>query len=336
MRRCLLKGCDCPFIRQPLFRFWLLAAERLGIYEDRLEHCALTARGVRYAEVERAILATLRQWYRYWRPKRFASVRAQLRMQAKQSVFRAVKFGAVSALLFATAAVNATTVVPDSTVLPVYLNAALSSRKTKPGEVITARIMQDVPLPGDLKIPAGAKLAGQVTAVRPASGSDGGSISFRFDTLRLSHENVRLVVHLRAIASTREVRHAQLPLNTDPGTAENSWTTVQIGGDVVYRGGGPVTNRSGVVGKPVENGVLGRLDSNPGRGCRGDGTGERAQALWLFSSDACGTYDLEHVTIVRTDRTPASAGKGEITLRSSKGDVNVRTGAGLLLRVDAP
>jgi hypothetical protein len=251
-------------------------------------------------------------------------------------VFRGVKFGAVSALLFATAAMHGAAVVPDSTVLPVRLDAALSSRKTKPGQVITGRIMQDVPLPGDAKIPAGAMLAGQVTAVQPATGSDGGSISFRFDTLRLPHENVRLIVHLRAIASTMEVRHAQLPLNSGPTEAENSWTTVQIGGDVVYRGGGRVRSRSGVVGKPVENGVLGRLDSNPGLGCRDDGTGERAQALWLFSSDACGTYDLQNVTVVRADRNAASTTTGEITLRSSTGDVNLRNGAGLLLRVDAP
>jgi len=251
-------------------------------------------------------------------------------------VFRGVKFGAVSALLFAAAAMHAATVVPDSTVLPVRLDATLGSRKTKPGQVITARIMQDVPLPGDAKIPAGALLAGQVIAVQPASGGHGGSISFRFDTLRLRHENVRLVVHLRAIASTRDVRFAQLPLNSDPAAAESSWTTVQIGGDVVYRGGGPVTNRSGVVGKPVENGVLGRLESNPGRGCRGDGTGERMQALWLFSSDACGTYDLQNVTIVRDGRDAVSTTTGEITLRSSKGDIEVRYGAGLLLRVDAP
>jgi len=239
-------------------------------------------------------------------------------------------------MLFATAAMHGATVVPQSTVIPVRLDAALSSRKTKPGQVITARIMQDVPLPGDIKIPAGAKLSGQVTEVRPATGRDGGSISFRFDTLRLPHENVRLIVHMRAIASTMEVRRAQLPVNSGPTGSESSWTTVQIGGDVVYRGGGSVRSRSGVVGKPVENGVLGRLDSNPGRGCGDDGTGERAQALWLFSSDACGTYDLPSVTVVRADVDAESATTREITLRSTKGDVNVRNGAGLLLRVEAP
>ena len=235
-------------------------------------------------------------------------------------------------MLFAADVCHAT-VVPDSTVLPVRLNTAISSRKTKPGQVITARVMQDVPLPGEAKIPAGSTLSGEVTAVQPASGGNGGTISFRFDTLRLPKEKVRLTLHLRAIASTWEVRHAQLPINSDPTASESSWTTVQIGGDVVFRGGGSVRNRSGVVGEPVVNGVLGRLDSNPGRGCRGDGTGERPQALWLFSSDACGTYDLRDVTIARADHNSPDSATGAITLHSTKGDVDVRTGGGLMLVV---
>lgn len=252
-------------------------------------------------------------------------------------MFRGIKFGAGIALLFAAAAVCAATVVPDSTVLPVGLETSISSRKSKPGQVITARVMQEVPLLGDAKIPAGAKLSGEVTATQPASGSDGGSISFRFDTLRLAHETVQLTVQLRAIASMLDVRQAQTPRSFDSTAGENAWTTVQIGGDVVYRGGGKVRNRSGVVGKPVENGVIARLDSNSGRGCRNDGAGERPQALWIFSTDACGTYGLQDVTIVRADRDePDNAKIGEITLRSTKGDFEVRNGAGLLLRVDAP
>lgn len=247
-------------------------------------------------------------------------------------MFRALRSGILFTLL-AGVTTGAATVVPDSTILPAELNTTLSSKKAKVGEPITARIMQDVPLPGGAKISAGATLVGQVTALQPSSGSGGGSISFRFDTLRLAHENVRLTLHLRALGSFTEVRHAEAPL--DSSLPENAWTTVQIGGDTVYRGGGLVRNRSGIVGKPVENGVLGRLDSNPGRGCRRDGTGERAQALWLFSSDACGVYGLQELTIAPSDRVAVSP-PGEITLRAAKGDVNVHSGSGLLLRVDAP
>ncbi len=230
----------------------------------------------------------------------------------------------------------AATLVPDASILPARLEMTLSSKDSKPGEVITARIMQSVPLPGDSRIPAGSKLTGQVMSIQPASADSGGSITFRFDTLHLDRETVHLTLRLRAAASYLDVRQAQLPRNADQTGSESSWTTVQIGGDVVYRGGGGVRNRSGVTGKPVEGGVLVRLDSNPGRGCRNDGTGERAQAMWLFSSDACGAYGLPDVTIVQPVRNSTAAANGEITLKSKKGNVTLHNGSGLLLRADNP
>ncbi len=36
--------------------------------------------------------------------------------------------------------------IPAGTILPVRLNGSISSAKSKPGQVITARIMQAVPL----------------------------------------------------------------------------------------------------------------------------------------------------------------------------------------------
>jgi len=239
-------------------------------------------------------------------------------------------------LLAAAGAVFAATLIPDSSILPARLEMTLSSKNSKPGEVITTRIMQNVPLPGTFKLPAGSKLTGQVISVQPATADTGGSITFRLDTLHLPHEVAHLTLRLRAAASYLEVRQAELPRNGDqsgPGTAT---TTVQIGGDTVYRGGGPVRNRSGVTGKPVDGGVLVRLDANPARGCRNDGTGERAQAMWLFSSDACGTYGLRDVTIVQPVKNSTAFANGEITLQSVKGDVTLHNGSGLLLRVDNP
>ena len=239
-------------------------------------------------------------------------------------------------LLLVASATFGTTLVPDSSILPARLETSISSKNAKVGELIRARIMQAVPLLGDATTPAGSILTGKVTAVQAANGGEGGSLAFRLDTLHVAHENVLLTLRLRAIASDQEVRQAQLPKNSDPTASSNSWTTVQIGGDVVYRGGGPVRSRSGVVGKPVEGGVLVRLDSNPARGCRDDGTGERAQALWLFSSDACGTYGLPDVTIVPADHNAPADATGEITLKSAKGNLVLRSGSGLLLRVVNP
>jgi len=220
--------------------------------------------------------------------------------------------------------------IPDGTILPVSLNSTLSSEKCKPGQSISARVMQDVPLPSGGKIRAGAKLLGHVTA---ASNRSPASLSFRFDTLETRGTKLSVTANLRAIASFWAVQNAGLPRpGADRGVSPSAWTTVQIGGDVVYRGGGYVEAQRERVGEPVNGGVLGRLRSNPERGCSGplDAT-ESRQALWLFSSDACGTYDLPDLQIRRSG--PANP-FGEIILDSAKGQVNVRAGAGLLLAVN--
>lgn len=244
---------------------------------------------------------------------------------------RAALFAGMGLLAFAA---HAATSIPQGTVLPLRLNSTLSSAKGKPGQIITARVMQDVPLPDGRAIRAGATVIGHVTSVTPASNGSRASISLRFDTLKISHQRISIVAHLRALASFVEVEQAQIPPEgPDRGTPEEAWTTVQIGGDTVYRGGGPVEGAFGDVGKPVYGGVLARLSANPEGGCRGQADASEAlQALWVFSSDACGTYSLPNLKIVHAGRTSPT---GEIILESTKDQINVHAGAGMLLRVDS-
>jgi hypothetical protein len=224
-------------------------------------------------------------------------------------------------------------VIPAGTIVPVSLNSTLSSSHSKSGQIITARVMQDVPLPNGASIHAGAKVIGQIVSVTAASRESPASLSFRFDTLETHDGKLSVRTDLRAMASFLEVDRAQLPLGAaDRGISPNAWTTAQIGGDIVYRGGGYVESHRERVGTPVGGGVLGPLRSNPGRGCSGPLDAiQVSQALWLFSSDACGTYDLPNLQIRRTGSADSS---GEIILDSSKGQVNVRAGAGLLLAVN--
>jgi len=249
------------------------------------------------------------------------------------AIKHAALFMCVGLLAFA-AASHAADSIPPGTVLPVLLNSTLSSTKSKPGQIVTARIMQDVPLPDGRTIRAGATVIGRVTAVTSASNGNHARISLRFDTLKISRQRIPIATNLRAIASLAEVEQAQLPITgPDRGTPESAWTTVQIGGDVVYRGGGPVEGTLGNVGKPVDGGVLSRLSQNPDRGCRGAvDANDAPQALWVFSSDACGPYSLPHLTIAHAGRTDPV---GEIILETTKGEVNVHSGAGMLLRVDS-
>jgi hypothetical protein len=237
-------------------------------------------------------------------------------------------------LLALAAGLNAQDRIPAGTILPVRWNGSISSANSKPGQVITARIMQDVPLGSGRKIRAGSKVVGHVLDVTPAKNGTPGKISFQFDKLVRSGETIPMVTNLRALASLREVEAAQLPYWTpDRGTPSSAWTTVQIGGqETVYRGGGHVENGQGVVGEPVPGGVLARVSARAGMDCRGavDGN-DRPQALWLFASDACGIFGYPRLTISHAGRTDPV---GEIDLSSTERDVKVRSGSGMLLRVD--
>jgi hypothetical protein len=250
-----------------------------------------------------------------------------------RTIGRVALLAGLMGFAIAARAANSST-VPPGTILPVRLNSTLSSAKNKPGQIVTARVMQNVPLPDGQKIRAGATVIGHIASVTHASNGTGATISLRFDTLKTSREQIPIVTNLRALASFVEVEEAQIPLEgPDRGTPEDTYTTEQIGGDTVYRGGGPVEGSSGPVGKPVYDGVLDRANANPEGGCRGAvDSNDAPQALWVFSSDACGAYGQPGVQIVRAGRASPA---GEITLESTSGEVKVDAGAGLLLRVDS-
>jgi hypothetical protein len=225
--------------------------------------------------------------------------------------------------------------VPLGTIIPVRLNHTLSSRNAKTNDAISARVMQDVPLPGGRKIREGTKVTGHVIEVRPASQGSGILLSFTFDRVLVSKKGLQIATDLRAIASALAVDGAYLPeLGMGEGEAWNARTTDQVGGDIVYWGGGSVESESGPVGKPVEgadSGVLVKIRANSRGQCRGETDGNHeAQALWVFSSDACGVYDIHGLTIAHSGRTQPF---GVIRLNSESGEVEVRGGSGLLLRV---
>ena len=225
--------------------------------------------------------------------------------------------------------------IPPGTVIPVALHGSLSTTKSKAGQVVKARVMQEIPLSDGRKIHAGAYVEGKVISVMPASNGSPGRISFEFDRLVTSKGSVPLTTSLRALASTLEINEAQIPMyGGDRGTPSSAFQTTLVGGETVYRGGGHVMDGKTIVGEPVYDGVLSRVRANPEQNCRGtiDGN-DRAQSLWLFSSDACGVYGYSSVKIEHAGRTRPL---GEITLKAERGDINIRGGSGMLLRVNNP
>jgi hypothetical protein len=100
--------------------------------------------------------------------------------------------------------------IPVGTILPVKINHGFSSKNAKSGQVITARVMQNVRLSDGEKIPGGAQVIGKVLSATPA-GKGGGRITLRFDQLQVHHRNIPIVSALRALASLTAVDEAAIP-----------------------------------------------------------------------------------------------------------------------------
>src|SRR3974377_321736 len=69
--------------------------------------------------------------------------------------------------------------IPNGTILPVRLNHKSTSKKARSGQVITGKIMQDVPLPEGGKISRGSIISGIVVSRMPASQGQP-TVDFRF------------------------------------------------------------------------------------------------------------------------------------------------------------
>jgi hypothetical protein len=221
--------------------------------------------------------------------------------------------------------------IPAGTILPVQLSGSLRGAKLQPGQTISARLMQDVPLPSNRKISAGAKVLGHAISIENPSGAEI-QVSLRFDILIVGKRRIPILTNLRALATMMAVVEAQAPeTGPDRGTSERSWITDQIGGEVNYHGAG-IYRFSTMVRSSPPDGALAQPATKPGEPCRGAMYGnDLPQAMGVFSSDACGLYDLPNLKLVHAGRTDPI---GQITLRAAQGKLNVPSGSGLLLRVN--
>jgi hypothetical protein len=221
-------------------------------------------------------------------------------------------------------------IIPPGTILPVRLNSSLYSSRTTTGQIVTARLMQDVPLANGEKIRKGSRVIGHIVDVSSTPDANTQQISLQFDQLVSSGRTIPIRTVLRAVAGPISVMQAEIP--TD-GPVSAPIATTQIGGDTAFTSGGEVDTADGaLVGKSVNDGVLVQASANQARGCRGVIDDNKApQAMWIFSSDACGAYGLSNVRIAHTGKTEPL---GVIVLSSARGQLKLTSGAGMLLRVE--
>jgi hypothetical protein len=220
--------------------------------------------------------------------------------------------------------------IPAGTALPVMLNSTLDSTRSKTGDKLEGRLMQDVVLPSGERIKAGSRVLGRVEGSSAPSAGGPATVTMSFERVLSGDREYPISVSLRALASMQDVFEAQLPVGTfdEYGTAISDWTTVQVGGAAVYRGDGTVREALTIVGRATYWGaVTAKLVANLKRGCPTTFEGEQEQALWVFSPWACGAYGFEDTSI---GQPQASEPAGRIQLTAAR-VVHVRGGSGWLL-----
>jgi len=216
--------------------------------------------------------------------------------------------------------------LPPGTALPVMVGTSLNAKNAKPGQKIEGKLMQEVMLGGD-KLKSGSHVTGHVVSVsRP--GASGARIVVQFDELENEHQKIPLHVGLRALANSQNVFNAGLPVDASSSTeSSQEWVTKQIGGEYVFRGRGYVSSDKGKVGTYSGSGVWGPLPATDD--CPAGDTLNPQQALWIFSTTACGAYGFEHTKLEQSGLTPPL---GQVVLSSPK-DIEVRGGSGWMLMV---
>ncbi len=229
-----------------------------------------------------------------------------------------------------TKSANSGFAIPPGTILPISLISEINSEKSKAGTLITATVMQDVPLGSGMSLPKGSKVFGHVLDATPRNGSSvEAKVTFEFDRVQFGARTIPVTTNLRALASMMQVSAARTPkLSSD---ASSTRDLVQIGGDQESYGQGAILLDSKVVGTYTSQGTLAYLSPDLGTECRSAIEGNtRAQAFWVFSAHACGAYGFANLKILHAGRTSPI---GRITLVSN-GKVDVGKNSGMLLRVD--
>ena len=216
--------------------------------------------------------------------------------------------------------------LPAGTALPVMVELDSQLQGQQAGEKIEGKLMQAVLLPSGGKIKSGSHVTGHVvaSAVSPSR------ITLTFDAIEDQGRTIPLNVSLRAMASSENVFQAKTPIDAISSYESSyGWTTKQVGGDVVFRGRGYIASPQGKVGQWNGTGAWGKLTA--AGDCLARDSNDQEQALWVFSTTACGVYGIESLRVAHAGRT---APFGEIILESSN-DILVRGGSGWLLLVNA-
>ena len=222
-------------------------------------------------------------------------------------------------------------VLPQSTAIPVRFEHSIDTKKAKVGDVVTAKTIQEVPLPGGKSIAKGALLVGHVAALdafhfdqTPYAHQKPSMLSIHFDKLQTGDAAIPVNLLVRAIASTIDSQEAARPHRLDE--TDGVGTITLIGGTEFTPFDKMIQSDGGdAIGYNRKNGVFARLIATGH--CGGTDT---EQSVAIFSPDACGAYGFAGDYLADNGQD----GSGTFTLAAHGRSLKLYAGSTALLQVN--
>lgn len=215
-------------------------------------------------------------------------------------------------------------VLGSGTLVVAELSRGLGSKHAKAGDIIKAKVIQDVISEGRIVVPRDSKMLGRVIEVKTSHKEDRESrLAVIFDRVLLRHgaeADFRGVVQAVAPPIPRVDHPDQLlPPNLGGGGGRSTGPAQPIGGtgSRSNSGGGTVTAGRG-------QGTLGAANVPPP-----DSTGAQTAPFGALSAGARGVIGIPDLAL----GMDSSGGSRKSVLRSRRGNINLEGGTQIVVRV---
>jgi hypothetical protein len=228
--------------------------------------------------------------------------------------------------------------LPPKTTLPIIFTGSVDAKNAHVGDLVLAKTIQNVDLPGGARLPAGSKVIGHVVGStafafdrRAYARQKQARLSIHFDEVSTGKTSFALNVYVRAIADPISAWDAEMPT---PNSYDSAPETNQIGGDIVRRSMDEVVSNNGdVVGYRRHADVYAHLISAVGNAPNACDGSDTEQAMGAFSASACGLYGFAGSELLKT---AAGVETSTMTLVSTRQTPRIWKHSTALLEVIAP
>jgi hypothetical protein len=233
----------------------------------------------------------------------------------------------------------------SGTTFNATLNSPVDSKKSKPGDAVTAHTTESVKSDGTTVLPRGTKLVGHITqSSARAQGEAKSALAMRFDRAILKNGRaVPLNIAIQAIASPQTAASASEASEADVDTMGGMGASVvgsgmgrsrgAVGGLTSTAGGavGSLTNTASTVGGTGNAAVNSTVNSTAGLAGGSPGTVGGLNAAGQFTSNSRGAFGLNGLSL----NSVATNNPGDSIISSAGKNVHLDGGTHMLMVTQA-